>query len=110
MCSSLAWPDPLFGRHLSIDNYKRVAARGYGIVRIVKCSDTLSFFRVIMKHLVNFHHAMSYCGLVAAVNRERNLLTTSNMTWCYCYCYYLLCQLGTGGCTRKAEPVRGVYP
>ena len=25
-------------------------------------------------------------------------------------CYYLLYQLGTGGCTQKAEPVRGVYP
>ena len=23
---------------------------------------------------------------------------------------YLLYQLGTGGCTQKAEPVRGVYP
>ena len=28
---------------------------------------------------------------------------------CY-YCYYLLYQLGTGGCTQKAEPVRSVYP
>ena len=26
------------------------------------------------------------------------------------FCYYLLYQLGTGGCTQKAEPVRGVYP
>ena len=29
---------------------------------------------------------------------------------CYCCCCYLLYQLGTGGCTQKAEPVRGVYP
>ena len=26
-----------------------------------------------------------------------------------CYCYCLLYQLGTGGCTQKAEPVRGVF-
>ena len=36
MTGSLAWPDPLFARRLSIDNYKRLAARGSGIVRIAK--------------------------------------------------------------------------
>ena len=33
-----SWPDPLFVQRLSIDNYKRLAARGSGIFRIAKLS------------------------------------------------------------------------
>ena len=41
----------LSARCLSIEYvYKRLAARVFGIVQ--SCSDTLSFFRVIVKHLV----------------------------------------------------------
>jgi len=42
---SLALPDPLFARRLSIDNYKRLAARGSGIVRITKLFWHPEFFQ-----------------------------------------------------------------
>ena len=28
----------------------------------------------------------------------------------YHYYYYLLCQLGTGGRSQKAQPIQGAYP
>ena len=32
------WPDPLFAQYLLIDNYKHLAARGSGTIRIPKLS------------------------------------------------------------------------
>ena len=63
---SLALPDPLFARRLSIDNFKCLASRGSGIVRIASCSDTLSFSWntwltfIIPGHIVNSNEQIPF--------------------------------------------------